>query len=226
MHINNKKILNRFSFKKGVTLVEMMVVISIFLVITSVVIFNYENFYSSVSLQNLTDDIALAVRKAQSFAIGARGIKDGVNTNFSNSYGVHFSAGSEVDPLIASSNSFMMFSSSVNNKVYDAGGTGECGEDTNNCIEKFKITSQDIIKEILINDGTVTLPTDSYLDISFARPDPRAYFCYRTNINSTTCENQSISNVSIVISNGITGDEEKLKVISIQNTGQISIKSK
>lgn len=226
MDTNNRKIVNRLSFKKGVTLVEMMVVISIFLVITSVVIFNYESFYSTVSLQNLTDDIALSVRKAQSFAIGARGIKDGVNTNFSNSYGVHFSSNNEVDPLIASNSSFMMFSSSVSSKVYDTSGTGECGEDTNNCIEKFKITSQDMIKEILINDGAITLPIESYLDISFARPDPRAYFCYRKNINSTTCENQSISNVSIVISNGLTGDEEKSKIISIQNTGQISVKTK
>jgi prepilin-type N-terminal cleavage/methylation domain-containing protein len=204
----------------GLTLVELMVVISIFLVISGVAIFDYGGFRSTVSLQNITDDIALSIRKAQGFAIGARAI----SSTFYNSYGMHFSNSSTQSNLVASNKSFLMFwfpSSATPPRRYIL-GTGICGDNTNNkCLELFNITSADIIKKISINDNSFTLPADSYLDIIFTRPDPRASFCYRTNINAP-CDPTVISNVSITISNG-QSTNEKTKIISVQNTGQISI---
>jgi prepilin-type N-terminal cleavage/methylation domain-containing protein len=199
----------------GLTLVELMVVISIFLVISGVAIFDYGGFRSTVSLQNITDDIALSIRKAQGFAIGARA----VSSNFYNSYGMHFSTNNSVDPLVASNKSFLMFWATQATKRY-VSGVGTCGDNTNNkCLELFNITSADVVKEIKL-DG-VAQPSNSYLDIIFTRPDPRASFCYRTNVNSP-CSPTVISNVSVTISNGQTTNE-KIKTISVQNTGQISI---
>jgi hypothetical protein len=64
--------------------------------------------------------------------------------------------------------------------------------------------------------------SQSYLDIVFVRPNSRAYFCYRTNVNND-CDSTNISSVSIKISNGQVAPNEKTKIISVQNTGQISI---
>ncbi len=215
------KLRDKIKYSKGLTLIELMVVISIFLVITTIVIFNYEGFSSTVSLQNLTDDIALSIRKAQSFAIGARG----VTGNFSNSYGVHFSNTTTVPSsnLEASSKSFLMFSTTSPSKGYTV-ASGKCSDGTNSCLESFGIVTEDIIKDIKLNDGEVSFTEGSYLDIIFTRPNPRATFCYRVSSVSSTCDavSSSISRATIVVSNG-NPDNEKIKNISIQNTGQISI---
>jgi len=218
----NKKIENKKSFSKcygpehskGLTLIELMVVISIFLVITSTVIFNYGSFKSNVSLQNLTDDIALAIRKAQSFAIGSRGI----NNVFSNSYGVHFSKNTDRVNLVANNKSFLMFSANTPTSGYIV-GSGSCGDPENKCIELFNIASNDTVKDILIDGSSISYT--SYLDIIFTRPNPRATFCLRSSIGGS-CSTQNISSVSIIISNGQAGIDEKTKTISVQNTGQIS----
>lgn len=213
---------NKIKYNKGLTLIELMVVISIFLVITTIVIFNYEGFSSTVSLQNLTDDIALSIRKAQSFAIGARG----VTGNFSNSYGVHFSntGTAPKDNLESSFKSFLMFSTKSSSEGYVAANSGSCSDGTNSCIEAFGIVTQDIIKDIKLNDGDLSFSPGAYLDIIFTRPNPRATFCYRVSSVSSTCDavSSSISRATIVVSNG-NPDNEKIKNISIQNTGQISI---
>ncbi|MEI7688600.1 MAG: prepilin-type N-terminal cleavage/methylation domain-containing protein [Candidatus Nomurabacteria bacterium] len=229
---NYIKIIKNISNIKGLTLVELIVVISIFMIITSVAIFNYGNFNSTVSLQNLTDDIALSIRKAQGFAIGARGVEEGVGPdkvfNFNNSYGMHFS----VDPnptgsLSGSNKSFLMFTvpipvdkSTVYDKkyVYDESANAVCNDGVNKCVELFNINTIDEIKDIKI-DG-VSKASGS-IDIVFTRPDPRANFCYRTSLSSSC--NSDISDVEIVLSNGQTDEQFRTKTITIQNTGQISI---
>lgn len=210
----------------GFTLVELMVVISIFLLISAVTVFNYTDFRSNVSLQNLTDEIALSIRKAQSYAIGARGLDNAGTVDFNNSYGMHFTIDPSPNKGIqeGSYKSFILFYS-ADDKNYDANSTGTCGDMiTNECRELFNITTTDIIKEIKI-DGTTMNAQKASLDIVFKRPDPRAYFCYRaSNTSNGNCDNQNISAVSIVVSNGQTSNgEEKTKTISVQNTGQISI---
>ena len=214
------KIIKNLSFKKGFTLIELIVVISIFMIITSVAIFNYGSFNSTVSLQNLTDDIALSIRKAQGFAIGARGIKE----NFNNSYGMHFSVDTnQTGSLSGSNKSFLMFSipilSAVEKRYLDDGGANEvCNDGSNECIELFNINTVDEIKGISV-DGYPK--TSGSIDIVFTRPDPKASFCYRASPSSDCSSN--ISSVDIVVSNGQTAEQNRTKTITVQNTGQISI---
>ena len=222
----NKKIRNSFIFSKnkGLTLVELIVVISIFLIITSVAIFNYGGFNSTVSLQNLTDDIALSIRKAQGFAIGARGVGE----SFDNSYGIHFSVDKNPEGSLAGSNkSFLMFSvptKDTKQYTYTSGSNSDvCGDENNKqCIELFSIMTIDEIKNIKTYGSDVNSFEQGSIDIVFTRPEPKAYFCYRATLLSA-CDSD-ISRVEITVSNG-EGDQKllKTKVISIQNTGQISI---
>ena len=72
--------------QKGMTLIELLVALVIFSIITGIVLFNYGDFNASLTMQNLADDIALTVRRAQSYAIGVRG-REG---SFQVGYGVHF----------------------------------------------------------------------------------------------------------------------------------------
>lgn len=211
------KNINRIIKNKGLTLIELIVVISIFLVITTTVIFNYGTFNSNVSLQNLTDDVALSIRKAQGFAIGARAVGD----NFRNSYGMHFSPDKNpLGSLSGSDKSFLMFSvpTSDPKKYTDNGSMNDvCGNGSNQCMELFNIMSADNIRELRIDDVS---KVSGSIDIIFTRPNTRAYFCYRANASSDCIV---ASRVDIIISNGQIDDKERTKTISVQNTGQISI---
>ncbi len=50
---------------RGFTLIELIVIISIFAIMASVALFNFNGFKSNVSLNNLSHDIALTIRQAQ-----------------------------------------------------------------------------------------------------------------------------------------------------------------
>ena len=52
---------------KGFTLIEFVVIISIFAIMASVALFNFAGFRSNVGLNNLAHDIALTIRQAQVF---------------------------------------------------------------------------------------------------------------------------------------------------------------
>ena len=52
---------------KGFTLIEFIVIISIFAVMASVALFNFNGFKSNVGLNNLAHDIGLTIRQAQVF---------------------------------------------------------------------------------------------------------------------------------------------------------------
>ncbi len=52
---------------KGFTLIEFIVIISIFAIMASVALLNFNGFRSNVSLNNLANDIGLVVRQAQVF---------------------------------------------------------------------------------------------------------------------------------------------------------------
>ncbi|HEY4478124.1 MAG TPA: type II secretion system protein, partial [Candidatus Paceibacterota bacterium] len=57
------------SFKKqknrGMTFLELTVVISIFAIVSSIAIFNYKNFQTKIDIQNLGNDIASRFTLAQ-----------------------------------------------------------------------------------------------------------------------------------------------------------------
>lgn len=211
-----------FSIKKynsGVTLVELIVVIFIFVLMSGVILFNYDKFRSQTSLQNLADDIALSVRKAQSYAIGVRG----TNTSFEYSYGIHFTANASSDLYEGSNKSFILFTNIADNKQYDYNGAEICGSPTltNECLEMFSINSTDLISEIYINDEVnpkLNLGIEGTLDIFFKRPNPEPEFCI--NLGSG-CTNDNISYVRIRISN--VSDPNSFKEVIIWNNGQISV---
>jgi prepilin-type N-terminal cleavage/methylation domain-containing protein len=57
---------------KGMTFVELIVVLGIFAAISSTVLFNYRDFSSNVALQNLAQDIALQIKRAQTDAVSGK----------------------------------------------------------------------------------------------------------------------------------------------------------
>lgn len=77
--------------KKGMTFLELIVVLSIFAIISSISIFQYRDFQDTVDLKNYANDIALKIGQAQIDSINGKlisGIPD--PAGWTPSYGVKF----------------------------------------------------------------------------------------------------------------------------------------
>jgi prepilin-type N-terminal cleavage/methylation domain-containing protein len=145
---NNSK---KYVYNRGVTLIELLIVMVIISIISATNLVGYRDSRSSIATQNLADDIALSIRKAQSYAIGVQGIK----TSFEQGYGVHFSTNPDVSNLsLGSSKSFIIFADINKNGKYDIDSSGVCGSSTgvptstNECIEILSITSANKISSV------------------------------------------------------------------------------
>lgn len=75
---------------RGMTYIELIVVLSIFAVLSSVVVFNYGDFQARVDIRNLSSDIALKVVEAQKAALSGALPQTAVLPTWKPSYGVYF----------------------------------------------------------------------------------------------------------------------------------------
>lgn len=184
MFHNNQQLTTNVS--RGFTLMEMVVTVGIFALISTVVIVRNAQFDNETLLQNLAFDIALSVRQAQQFGVNVRAA-EGV---FSGSYGIHFDAQSPT---------YFMFT--------DINEDGRYQSDE--LLETFTLGRGATIGEIC--DPTSKTGCDHEgLDVVFRRPDPDAV------INNGEMSQATVELVSA------RGDGSR--IISIESTGQISIK--
>lgn len=230
-------------YNRGVSLIELLVVIAIFMIISSMTIFSYNDFRSSISIQNLADDVALSVRKAQNYAIGAVGSSG----YFVYGYGLNFSA-KPVDPrtgrqdskspenpftgnestISSNAKSFILFVDRNNSGFYNEENIVVCDEPNDpRCsenVELLSITSNDVLSglSITIDDRETKLRENDQIDLLFKRPNPEPSFCYRRE-GASSCDGSSrrISNIKIKISS--ERDATIYKIITISNNGQISV---
>jgi len=224
----------RRTTQAGVTLIEMLVVVAIIAVISSVIMFNYSDFSSNVSVRNLSQEIALAIRKGQTYATSVRSV-DGTSIEDSSAYagyGVSFSTNeTATDPYLATSRRFVLFVD-----IPEGGGSGAyagtysqtsgqaCGDPTsssNECIESFSITTADKIVAICGGDvegyssEPATCTGTGAVDISFKRPSPDARIVY-TDENGVTTRS-TYAQIILESAKGLK------RGITVWNTGQISV---
>lgn len=139
--------------KRGMTFVELVVVLGIFGAIASTVLFNYRDFSDNVSLQNLAQDIALQVKRAQTYALSGKvpTLNTENNFNLTNlpadwtpSYGIAFDYQNHPTSFI------LYFNKDGDPKDFYDFQTGSynppCGiEPESECFEEIFITSGDFI---------------------------------------------------------------------------------
>ncbi len=81
------------SKQKGFSLPELIIVIGIFVIISTVAMFNQGKLSSSVLLTNMAYEVGLAIREAQTYGIGVR--SEDAGTNFTGQYGAYFDTSTE-----------------------------------------------------------------------------------------------------------------------------------
>lgn len=165
--IKNKK-------KRGFSLIELMIVIAIFTVITTVALFDQGKLNSNVLLTNLAYDVALTVREAQSYGVGVRYSTN--NNSASGGYGVYLNMinpeeikvfhdlkddGTYVEADDGSAEKTYEFLNQRGNRI-----AGICVLDTSGALTEYGVQCP----------GVPFSKSVDNLNITFKRPDPEANF--------------------------------------------------
>lgn len=162
-----------YKLNNGMTYVELIVVLGIFSVLSSVVLFNYGEFQDRVDIKNLASDIALKIVEAQKSSLNGVWNSSAV-LNWKPSYGVYFnpSAVSDSDGIVLNKK-FIYFADLNNSSSYD--GLSACT--TAECLDKITITKSNYISRIDSFVGSVlTQQITNPLSVIFKRPNSRAIF--------------------------------------------------
>ncbi len=161
-----KKILN-FKFvirncQAGMTYVELIVVLSIFAIMSSIILYNYEKFQAKVDIKNLASDVALRIVEAQKSALSGKwNVDANAVPDWKPSYGVYFNTSS------ADEKKKFTYFANFNDDIYDS------NTNTDSILDQFSITKNNNIISKLEVIGCPS-PEVSNLSIVFRRPDSKA----------------------------------------------------
>jgi prepilin-type N-terminal cleavage/methylation domain-containing protein len=199
---------------RGFTLVEMIVSVAIFVMLTSVLLFNYNNFNSRLNLDILAHQIAQWNRDTQVSAMSVRPSRTSVNS-FSG-FGLHFDR--------TTPTSFIYFADLDGDKRYDAPGAGKkCGDTGEECEKVINILKGNRIETIC----GLTAPAHAQgacptgleavqmFDIVFTRPNPDARV---TGVVSGTPYQYSHADITVTTPN------KYRRTIQVWTTGQVSVR--
>ena len=214
---------------KGGTIIEMLVVVSIFAIVVTVLLFNYSSFITSVGVRNLAQEIGLSVRKAQTYATSVRNITgtSGVMSDTFPAYGISFSVDPTGSAYVPSSTAFTLFvdTSATNDRItnnrYD--NDGVCGTPAvgQECVEHFSITTGTKIVSLCTDSPTpnncFTTEHGGTVNVVFHRPNPDAVICVIDSNGNCLNQHSSYLKVTVESPKGLQ------RLITIWNTGQISV---
>jgi prepilin-type N-terminal cleavage/methylation domain-containing protein len=223
-----KKIKNS---QKGLTFLELIIVMAIFSVLGVTLIFNFTNFSTSISLQNLAQDVALQFRSAQSSAVNGRSpvliddsqispydITDG-DPLWTPSYGLFFKTSDD--------DRFKYFFDRESNleegdQFYQAknlmNDDSSCGFDLSECLDEIQITTGDVVDRLCINEissGVICEEGEGVnnLHVTYKRPSPQAI------IRTMPDSQDTISDATIYLKSA----KGKYRRVIVSVTGQISV---
>ncbi len=161
--------------------IELIVVLSIFAAMTSVVLFNYGDFQAKVDIKNLASDIALKGVEAQKLSLAGKLPPPAQQALISSpltwkpSYGIYFNQSTD-------DKSFIFFTDANQNELLDdtiCAGTGEC-------LDKILITRNNRFSRLDVfyqGDSDPHLLND--LLVIFKRPNAGAIIKSSTSFTST-----------------------------------------
>ena len=209
----------------GFTLIELIVSIAIFAVMTALVVSRYGTFNQNTLLTNVAYDMALTIRTAQSYGLSVKS-SDSASNSFGSAYGVHFDKSKPTK--------FTLFIDTNKNGYYE--DPANSGVDQN--VTTYTLTSGVTMARICLGSDTLTctpLGNNDALDITYLRPNPDAIVYCEPNISPGP--NTGCSVITYVgtggTSNPVTqpvafitltsSDKTSSDVVIVHRNGQISV---
>ncbi len=164
----------KMKMNRGMSYVELIVVLSIFSLLSGVAIYNYGDFQANVDIKNLASDIASQMVGAQRSSLNGVLPTNGYYSSWKPSYGVAFDTSSD-----ANKKSFIYFidigsTENEQNGLFD-GSFADC---TGECLSKINITKNNSIDSIVecSAEPCGAGKTVTSLSVLFKRPDSSAIF--------------------------------------------------
>lgn len=198
---------------KGFTIAELIIVIGIFALVTSIAMFNQGRLNSNVLINNMAFETALAIREAQVYGIGVRAGGDESVDTFSGWFGAHFDINNPTEIVI--------FNDVNKNGAYDLlldnGNTEAKYQYTFTNQRGNKITAM-CTGPLSVGNACQSEIGVQGLDIIFKRPSPEANF----HVTGTAGEDNSVSRAYIVVNNV---DNDNCRVVIVESTGQIRVEN-
>lgn len=185
--------------KRGFTLLEITVVVSIIILLSTVFIASYRGGEKQFALKRSAHQLAQGLRRAQEMAMSGQEFKGA----FQGGFGIHFT----VTPEAENTGTYTLFVDCDNDKVFD-GGIPTCDDCTGeSCIGP---TFSEEIEIFSLEEGIkiANLLPSSPLDVVFFPPDPEITITPSANLASIT----------------LTFDGQSQKIITINTAGLIEIK--
>lgn len=223
---------------KGFTLIEFIVIISIFAIMAAVALFNFNGFRSNVSLNNLAHDIGLTIRQAQVFgwsnksdgtgngiALSGSTAEDGNPLRYAE--GVFFSTAipNVQTPADADNKKFVLY-----RKLNATIPQNYIDQSNDEVIDTIKVSGPNKIgkiasapsKQDLVLDANHQITSTNLVDttelsIAFTRPKPEAAFFGQSGIAIAG------NYVGIYIQGDADPVNEYSHVVIVSRTGEIDV---
>jgi prepilin-type N-terminal cleavage/methylation domain-containing protein len=215
---------------RGFTLIEMLVSIAIFIIVTAVVLAGYRKFGQNVLTTNLAYEIALSIREAQVYGMSVKETASG-SLKYTAGYGVDFSLPSDPDDGIRY---YTVFIDNDNSRFCTLNNPGELCKDGSERLKVYDLPEQSKIEKIcgvfdgdtntdptMNNDGKSEEcdPTIVSLSMVFTRPNPEASI---RAVYSDGSMSGLYKGARIYISSYVGGGSKR--VVEVWNTGQIAVR--
>ncbi len=189
---------------KGFTLTELMVVISIMTILTSVFLIQQRQFDSTTLLRSYAYSVALSIREAQVYGTSVRAFQGNFTAR---SYGIYFNR--------TTPSTYILFADLDDDGQYDTPGE---------LVDTYTLTGSFTINEVCGMAATPDCWTGvtDWLAITFRRPNPDA--CIATSPNeadvcgSSPTYPYTHAYIQIVSPSGTT------RSVEVYPTGQISVR--
>lgn len=212
MFLKNKK--KQIQKSKGFSLIELIVVVSIFLIISSITLFKQSKFSSDILITNTAYEVALAIREAQVFGSGSKQGED-TSANRSKSYGIFFDDGEAKNFLLFSEEPVVSGQTKLYDSMYDPSNDAFSVEDTitlnrDQKINDFCGIDGDDDEEQCASEADI-----EGLSISFVKPNLNPIIKGISGAEETV-----FSGAKIIVQSDL-GD--KCRTIFVNNVGQISV---
>ena len=199
---SNNNFQSNKSFKRGVTLIELMIVIALVMIFTMIVLLRQKTFENTILLRNTAYELALSIREAQAYGVSVR--RDTADA-VSGRYGIHIS-------LINSPESTILYSDGDENNMYGAGEERQTNIfPTPFSVKNICVTPASGIEECANDVGSKIIG----LEVLFIRPNPDAHLYVVRSVGGLS----SVSKAKVSIG---TPENKKVDVI-ISSLGQVSV---